>query len=151
MFNISDLYQEVIIDHNRNPRNFGKLEHPSQTAQGYSPLCGDKLNLYLKLNNGHIEDMCFDGSGCAISVASASLMTEALKKKPVKEAEHLFHIFHDLIIADGEPTPDQLTALGKLATLMGVKAYPMRVKCATLCWHALHSALQGKTSPVLID
>ncbi len=149
MLNVSDLYQEVIIDHNRNPRNFGKLNHPSQTAEGYSPLCGDKINLYLQLEDGRIQDVRFDGSGCAISVASASLMTDALKGKTIDEAKQLFHRFHDLIVTDKPPTPEEMEMLSKLVALVGVKEYPARVKCATLCWHTLHSALQGDTEVIL--
>ena len=143
MFDLKDLYQEVIIDHNRSPRNFGKLENPTQVAEGYNPLCGDKLNLYLTTKDDLITDVSFDGSGCAISVASASLMTDSLKGKTVREAEQLFENFHDLIMEEENPDTDQMQSLGKLAALAGVKEYPARVKCATLCWHTLHSALQG--------
>lgn len=145
MFDLQDLYQEVIIDHNRNPRNFGKLDDATQVAEGYNPLCGDKLNLYLKTEDDVITDISFDGSGCAISVASASLMTDSLKGKTIQEAEQLFENFHNLIIDENEPELDQIQSLGKLAALAGVKKYPARVKCATLCWHTLHSALQGDT------
>jgi nitrogen fixation protein NifU and related proteins len=146
MFDLKDLYQEVIIDHNRSPRNFGKLENPTQVAEGYNPLCGDKLNLYLTMEDDLITDVRFDGSGCAISVASASLMTDSLKGKTIEEAEQLFHNFHNLIMEEENPDPEQMQALGKLAALAGVKEYPARVKCATLCWHTLHSALQGDTA-----
>lgn len=142
MFDLKDLYQEVIIDHNRSPRNFGKLENPTQVAEGYNPLCGDKLNLYLTTEDDLITDVSFDGSGCAISVASASLMTDSLKGKTTKEAEQLFKNFHDLIMKEEPPDQKQMQSLGKLAALAGVKEYPARVKCATLCWHTLHSALQ---------
>lgn len=151
MFDLKDLYQEVIIDHNRHPRNFGKLENPTQMAEGYNPLCGDKLNLYLKTEDDVITDVSFDGSGCAISVASASLMTDSLKGKSIKEAEQLFQNFHDLIIVEENPDIDQMQALGKLAALAGVKAYPARVKCATLCWHTLHSALLGEDAPATTE
>ena len=143
MFDLKDLYQEVIIDHNRSPRNFGKLENPTQVAEGYNPLCGDKLNLYLTTKDGLITDVSFDGSGCAISVASASLMTDSLKGKTIEEAEQLFENFHDLIMKEEKPDQEQMQSLGKLVALAGVKEYPARVKCATLCWHTLHSALQG--------
>ncbi len=145
MFDLKDLYQEVIIDHNRSPRNFGKLENPTQVAEGYNPLCGDKLNLYLTTEDNLITDVSFDGSGCAISVASASLMTDSLKGKTIEEAEQLFESFHDLIMKEEKPDQEQMQSLGKLAALAGVKEYPARVKCATLCWHTLHSALQGVT------
>lgn len=145
MFDLKDLYQEVIIDHNRSPRNFGKLDNPTQVAEGYNPLCGDKLNLYLSTEDDLITDVSFDGSGCAISVASASLMTDSLKGKTVEEAEQLFQNFHNLIMEEESPDQEQMQSLGKLAALAGVKEYPSRVKCATLCWHTLHSALQGDT------
>ena len=143
MFDLKDLYQEVIIDHNRSPRNFGKLENPTQVAEGYNPLCGDKLNLYLKTEDDVITDVSFDGSGCAISVASASLMTDSLKGKTTEGAEQLFQNFHNLIMVEENPDTDEMQKLGKLAALAGVKEYPARVKCATLCWHTLHSAMQG--------
>lgn len=151
MFDLKDLYQEVIIDHNRSPRNFGKLEDATQVAEGYNPLCGDKLNLYLKTEDNVITDVSFDGSGCAISVASASLMTDTLKGKTIEQAEQLFQNFHNLIIEEEDPDLEQMQALGKLAALAGVKEYPARVKCATLCWHTLHSALQGETSPATTE
>ncbi len=145
MFDLKDLYQEVIIDHNRSPRNFGKLEDATQVAEGYNPLCGDKLNLYLKTEDDVITDVSFDGSGCAISVASASLMTDSLKGMTTEEAEQLFQNFHNLIMEEQNPDNDEMQKLGKLAALAGVKEYPARVKCATLCWHTLHSAMQGDT------
>lgn len=151
MFDLQDLYQEVIIDHNRSPRNFGKLDDATQVAEGYNPLCGDKLNLYLKTENDVITDVSFDGSGCAISVASASLMTDSLKGKTIEQAEQLFQDFHDLIIEEKEPGLEQMQTLGKLAALAGVKEYPARVKCATLCWHTLHSAMQGNTTPAMTE
>ena len=145
MFDIKDLYQEVIIDHNRSPRNFGKLEDATQVAEGYNPLCGDKLNLYLKTEDDVITDVSFDGSGCAISVASASLMTDSLKGMTIDQAEQLFQNFHNLIMEEQNPDNDEMQKLGKLAALAGVKEYPARVKCATLCWHTLHSAMLGDT------
>jgi nitrogen fixation NifU-like protein len=145
MFDLKDLYQEVIVDHNRSPRNFGKLPGANKTLEGFNPLCGDKLTLYLKTDGVDIEDISFDGSGCAISVASASLMTESMKGKTLEEAEKLFNVFHNLITTDEEP---DLEKLGKLAALAGVKAYPARVKCASLCWHTLHSVIEGGTTPV---
>ena len=145
MFDIKDLYQEVIVDHNRSPRNFGKLEDADKTLEGYNPLCGDKLTLYLKTDGEIINDIAFDGSGCAISVASASLMTDAMKGKSLKEAETLFNEFHNLITTDEDVDTEKL---GKLAALAGVKDYPARVKCASLCWHTLHSAIQGGDAPV---
>jgi len=145
MFDIKDLYQEVIVDHNRSPRNFGKLEDANRTLEGYNPLCGDKLTLYIKTDGDKINEIAFDGSGCAISVASASLMTDAMKGKTLQEAESLFNQFHSLITTDDDVDMDQL---GKLAALAGVKAYPARVKCASLCWHTMHSVIQGDDAPV---
>jgi len=121
IFDLKDLYQEVIIDHNRSPRNFGKLENPTRVAEGYNPLCGDKLNLYLTTEDDLITDVSFDGSGCAISVASASLMTDSLKGKTIEEAEQLFQNFHDLIMEEESPDQEQMQSLGKLAALAGVK------------------------------
>ncbi len=145
MFDIKDLYQEIIVDHNRSPRNFGKLDDADKTIEGFNPLCGDKLTLYLKIEGQKINDIAFDGSGCAISVASASLMTDAMKGKSLAEAETLFNEFHNLITTDDDFDTEHL---GKLAALAGVKAYPARVKCASLCWHTLHSAIQGDDTPV---
>ena len=139
MFDLKDLYQEVIIDHNRSPRNFGKLANADKTLEGFNPLCGDHLMLYLNLEDGRIADIRFDGSGCAISVASASLMTDAMKGKTVTEAEIIFENFHELMT--GDRTKVDYDKLGKLAAIAGVREYPTRVKCATLCWHTLHTAL----------
>ena len=146
MFDLKDLYQEVIIDHNRSPRNFGKLEDADHTLEGYNPLCGDRLTLYLKIKDNHISDISFDGSGCAISVASASLMTEAMKGKTIEEGTNIFNDFHELVTTDSQDI--DFNKLGKLAAIAGVKEYPTRVKCATLCWHTLHSLLAGHTTPV---
>ena len=143
---LKDLYQEIIVDHNRQPRNFGPMEDADRSLEGFNPLCGDRLTLYLKLDGDRIRDIHFDGTGCAISVASASLMTEALKGKTLADAEALFQDFHELLTVDN-PDPD-LDKLGKLAALAGVRDYPTRVKCATLCWHTLHSALEGDEKPV---
>lgn len=151
MFDLKDLYQEVIVDHNRSPRNFGKLEQPDRTAEGFNPLCGDKLNLYLKLDGNRISDVSFDGSGCAISVASASLMTDTLKGKTLEEAETVFDSFHNLLTEDKPLDDAEVDKLGKLAALLGVRAYPTRIKCATLCWHTLHSAIQGEETPVTTE
>ena len=146
MLDLKDLYQEIIVDHNRSPRNFGKLEDADRSMEGFNPLCGDRLTLYLKIKDGRIEDISFDGSGCAISVASASLMTEAMKGKSTSEAETIFNEFHQLVTSDANGM--DLEALGKLAALAGVRDYPTRVKCATLCWHTLHSALEGEDTVV---
>ncbi|MCW5589253.1 MAG: SUF system NifU family Fe-S cluster assembly protein [Legionellales bacterium] len=142
---LRELYQEVIIDHNRHPRNFGHLASCNHQAEGMNPLCGDKLNVYLLLENDRITDLSFEGKGCAISTASASIMTEVLKNKTKQEAERIFQQFHDLVMGKIPLTME----LGKLAVLAGVKDYPARVKCATLAWHTLHAALHD--SPELIS
>ncbi|MGQ0657786.1 MAG: Fe-S cluster assembly sulfur transfer protein SufU [Chromatiales bacterium] len=141
MMDLNDLYREVIVDHNRSPRNFRKLADATRRAEGYNPLCGDKLTLYVRTSDGVINDVAFEGSGCAISVASASLMTESLKGKTEAEAESLFEKFHALVTDAGDENDP---ALGKLTVLAGVKQYPSRIKCATLCWHAMHAALHGE-------
>ena len=148
MYDIKDLYQEVIVDHNRNPRNFGKLDNADKKLEGFNPLCGDRLMLYMNIKDDRINDIKFDGTGCAISVASASLMTDAMKGKTISEAQLLFDEFHELITNDNTIDIDKL---GKLAALAGVRAYPARVKCATLCWHTLNSALHGETAPVATE
>jgi nitrogen fixation NifU-like protein len=148
MFDLKDLYQEMIVDHNRNPRNFRKIQDADRVVEGFNPLCGDRLNLYLKLDKDQITDLSFDGSGCAISVASASLMTDELKGKKVKYAESVFNEFHNMITDSKTHDADEIGHLGKLAALLGVKDFPARVKCATLCWHTLHTALEGKEKTV---
>ncbi|MFC1536325.1 Fe-S cluster assembly sulfur transfer protein SufU [Pseudomonadota bacterium] len=142
MFDLGDLYQQVIIDHTKSPCNFGKLEPCSHDAEGFNPLCGDQLHVYLQINDDNIiEDVKFEGQGCSISTASASLMTQALKGKPVSEFERLFEAFHNMATADMSEEPDE-EALGKLAVLAGVKEFPARIKCATLCWHTLKAAIE---------
>jgi len=143
--NLRDLYQEVIIDHSRRPRNFGRLEQANHRAEGYNPLCGDKLTIYLKVDNGVICDAGFEGEGCAISTASASLMTETLKGKTEAEAYALFAGFHALVTGEAAPAA---TALGKLEMLGGVREFPARVKCATLAWHTLSAALHDQSGTV---
>jgi nitrogen fixation NifU-like protein len=145
MSDLRDLYQEVILDHNRSPRNFGTLEHANRVAEGHNPLCGDRVRIYLQVEEGRIRNIAFQGSGCAISTASASLMTDALKGKTVEEARELFHGFHDLVTTGGDGDPEQL---GKLAVFSGVREYPIRVKCATLAWHAVQAALDQQDHPV---
>jgi nitrogen fixation NifU-like protein len=147
MSELSDLYQEVILDHNRRPRNYGKLEGANRQAEGFNPICGDHLTLYLRLNGEVIDDLRFEGEGCAISKASASLMTDSLKGKTTAEAEALFERMHALLTGDAD-VEAQAAELGKLAVFSGVREYPARVKCASLSWHALHSALEGKETPV---
>jgi nitrogen fixation NifU-like protein len=144
MSGLRDLYQEVILDHNKRPRNFRVIEPCSHHADGYNPLCGDKVTVYLEIQDDVIKDVAFQGSGCAISTASASLMTEALKGKAVADVEDLFQDFHDVVTGTAEPSPK----LGKLAILSGVCDYPSRVKCATLAWHALRAALEHQNQPV---
>ena len=139
---LRDLYQEVVIDHSRQPRNFRKVEGATCTAEGFNPLCGDQLTLYVKLAGGVIEDIGFQGSGCAISKASASLMTAALKGKNQEEALALFRRVH-VLLTDGPSGGVKPDDVGKLAALSGVWEFPMRVKCATLAWHTLRSALEG--------
>jgi nitrogen fixation NifU-like protein len=144
---LRDLYQEVVIDHSRKPRNFRKPEGANRSAEGFNPLCGDEIKLYLKLSGDVIEDIGFEGDGCAISKASASLMTSALKKKTKAEAEALFERVHSMLSEgpSGKVDPEEL---GKLAVLSGVWEFPARVKCATLAWHTLRSALDGSSAPV---
>jgi nitrogen fixation NifU-like protein len=138
MSELSDLYQEVILDHNRRPRNFRQIDQASRRQEGYNPLCGDRLIVYVKLDGHRIADVSFEGTGCAISKASASLMTEALKGKTVEEARELFDRFHDMVTSPPEvAAPD----LGKLSVLSGVREYPTRIKCASLAWHTLKAAV----------
>jgi nitrogen fixation NifU-like protein len=137
---LNDLYRDVILDHNRRPRNFGSLDSADASVEGFNPLCGDRLTLRLKLNDDTISDIRFEGQGCAISTASASLMTEAVKGKSRGEALELFERVHQLLTDDAAPEPSEL---GKLAALSGVREYPARVKCASLCWHTLASALKA--------
>ncbi|HSI71700.1 MAG TPA: SUF system NifU family Fe-S cluster assembly protein [Fimbriimonas sp.] len=144
-FDLRELYQEVILDHNRRPRNKGRLEEPTGHAEGYNPLCGDMVSLTLLTENGRVKDIAFDGQGCAISTASASLMTEAVKGKTVEEAETLFREFQDMVTETGQATDHDL---GELEVFAGVREYPVRIKCAILPWHALHAALNGETSKV---
>jgi nitrogen fixation NifU-like protein len=146
MSDLRDLYQELILDHNKRPRNFKKLEDANRSAEGYNPLCGDKVKIYARLEDGRVKDVSFEGSGCAISKASASVMTESLKGKTVAEVEALFKRFRDLVTGKelGAPEAD----LGKLVVFSGVCEFPTRVKCATLAWHALAAALQGKDEAV---
>ena len=138
---LEELYREVILDHNRHPRNFRAMAAATRTVEGHNPLCGDVLRLYLKLDGDRIEDISFQGRGCAISVASASLLTERLKGCTVNEAEQLIGAVHDVLTSDQPATDAALP--GKLASLVGVRKYPMRIKCATLSWHTLKAAIRG--------
>jgi nitrogen fixation NifU-like protein len=147
MSDLGDLYQQTILDHNRNPRNFRRPEKANRTAEGHNPNCGDRIKVFVQLAGDTINDIGFqmpDGAGCAISKASASLMTTAVKGKPVAEAETLFQAFRDML--SGGPI-----APGKLAAFGGVRAFPARVKCANLAWHALHAALRNESDPVTTE
>ena len=143
MSDLRDLYQEVILDHNRAPRNFGTLANANRESEGHNPLCGDRVKIFLRVEGDRIDGIAFQGSGCAISTASASLMTEALKGRTVEEARRLFHGFHDLLTTGGDAED-----LGKLAVFAGVREYPIRIKCATLAWHAVQAALDQQDHPV---
>jgi nitrogen fixation NifU-like protein len=143
---LRELYQEVILDHNKSPRNFKKMENASHFGEGYNPLCGDKIDIYLKVEEGKIADVSFQGSGCAISKASASLMSSFMKGKSIEEAENLFDKFHDLIT--GKLNESESIDLGKLAVFAGVQEFPLRVKCASLAWHTLISALKEENNIV---
>jgi len=142
---LKDLYREVILDHNRSPRNFGRLDPADGSADGHNPLCGDQLHLSLRLQGTRLADLRFEGHGCAISVASASLMTEAVKGRSRAEVESLYQRMHALL--KGEPAAASAADLGKLAALAGVAEFPARVKCASLCWHTLHAALERADAP----
>lgn len=147
MSELRDLYQEIILDHGRKPRNLRALPEPARSAKGFNPLCGDQCTVYVDVANDFVRDVSFEGAGCAISTASASIMTEVLKGKTTAEAERLFERFHALVTGrsrDGEP-------LGKLEVFAGVAEFPARVKCASLAWHTLHAALQGEAEPVTTE
>jgi nitrogen fixation protein NifU and related proteins len=147
---LRELYQQVILDHNKSPRNFRKMENATQHAEGYNPLCGDHIDIYLLIEDGVVKDVSFKGEGCAISKASASLMTAILKGKTKEEAEKLFEKFHDLVTGKlGEnPNTDEL---GKLAVFAGVQEFPVRVKCASLAWHTMMNALHNKEEKVTTE
>jgi nitrogen fixation NifU-like protein len=147
MSELNDLYQEVILDHSKNPRNNRKPETFSKTADGYNPLCGDRLTVYLTVKEGVIEDAAFEGSGCAISTASASMMTESVRGKTVEQAEALFEKFHTLLTESDEPA----SGLGKLVIFSGVRNFPVRVKCATLAWHTVKAALESRSEMVTTE
>jgi len=148
MSDLRDLYQEVILDHNKRPRNFRAIDVPTHFAEGYNPLCGDRLKLYVKVDGDVITDLAFLGSGCAISKASASLMTDALRGRTVAEAQALFERFHHVVTTP----PDQpVEDLGKLSALAGVREFPVRVKCASLAWHTLEAALLAKKELVTTE
>lgn len=148
MSELMDLYQEVILDHNKKPRNHGSLADPDRYAEGNNPLCGDELKIFLKMTGDRVDDIRFEGSGCAISTASASLMTETIRGKTVAEIEELFSGFHELLTGDPSVTAQAGAELGKLAVFSGVREFPVRVKCATLAWHTLQAALEGAAATV---
>ena len=148
MADLRGLYQEVILDHSKKPRNYRVLENADHHAEGYNPLCGDRVTVYLKIENGRISDVSFQGSGCAISTSSASLLTETLKGKTLDEADALFEKFHALVTGETNGNRPEDPSLGKLAVFSGVAEFPVRVKCATLAWHTLRSALKGEEKPV---
>ena len=141
---VSELYQELILDHSKRPRNFHQMEDATNQVEGYNPLCGDKLKLFVKLEGGIVKDISFIGSGCAISTASASLMTESVKGKSLEQVAQMMERFHNLLTTDKPPAAN----LGKLAVFSGVREFPVRVKCATLAWHTLKSVLTGASEVV---
>jgi nitrogen fixation NifU-like protein len=143
MSELRELYQTTILDHNRRPRNFRVPSDANREADGYNPLCGDKVHVYLRVEDGVVRDAAFQGAGCAISTASASLMTEAVRGRPVEEAFRLFDAFHELVTGDPTREPE-LDGLGKLAVFAGVREFPVRVKCASLPWHTLRAAIERR-------
>ena len=147
MAELRDLYQEVILEHSKAPRNFKKLSNANHRAEGFNPLCGDRFTVYLDVDGDTVRDIAFEGSGCAISKASASMMTQTLKGKTLAEAERLFSDFHKFVTTQ-DHTESDAAALGKLAVFSGVAEFPARVKCATLAWHTLQAALEDKQDPV---
>jgi len=148
MSDLSELYQEVILDHNRSPRNFRRLEGASHHAEGYNPLCGDRVTVFVRIEGDRIADVTFEGSGCAISKASASLMTDRIKGTTVAEARSLFDRFHKMVTT---PSDEPVEELGKLSALAGVREFPVRVKCASLAWHTLRAALAGRGAAVTTE
>jgi nitrogen fixation NifU-like protein len=150
MSDLSQLYQEVILDHNKSPRNFRKCDTCNHQSEGYNPLCGDHLWIYIDLENDRIKDISFQGNGCAISKSSASLMTSILKGKTKKEAEELFNVFHQVVTSKIGDEID-LSGLGKLAVFSGVRDYPARVKCASLAWHTMLNALKEKENLITTE
>lgn len=148
--NLRELYQQVILDHNRNPRNYKALPHATRKVEGYNPLCGDHYTIYVELDGDTIKDIGFTGNGCAISKASASVMSSTVKGKNSAEAEQLFDTFHKLVTGEGNSGLDE-AELGRLAAFSGVSEFPARVKCATLAWHSLHTALESEDDVVTTE
>jgi nitrogen fixation protein NifU and related proteins len=149
MSDLRELYQEVILDHHKRPRNFGTLSDANRHAEGHNPLCGDRLTVYLDVEDGIIKGASFEGAGCAISRASASLMTDAVKGRPVEEAERMFQEFHKMVTSGVEREVEE--SLGKLAVFCGVREFPSRVKCASLAWHTMHAALERQKDEATIS
>lgn len=150
MDELHELYQEVILDHSKHPRNYRKMEGAGHSSEGYNPLCGDQITVYVRIENDIITDISFEGSGCAISKASASIMTSALKGKTRAEAEELFERFHHMVTASMEEDIDT-AELGKLAVFDGVREFPVRVKCASLAWHTMHAAIEDEDKTVTTE
>jgi nitrogen fixation NifU-like protein len=150
MDDLRDLYQEMLLDHHKHPRNYRKLENANRQSEGFNPLCGDKVNVYLILRDDVIEDIAFESAACAICTASTSIMTEVIKGKTLDEVEQLFGRFHDLVTADPEAETDTDT-LGKLAIFAGVREYPIRIKCATLPWHTMQAAIKKSDDPATTE
>ncbi len=149
MADLRDMYQEMILEHAKSPRNFRALESPSYKAEGYNPLCGDRCSVFIDTKDGLISDISFEGSGCAISRASASMMTQSLKGKTLQQAEEMFRSFHDMVT--GQSSDGAGSDIGKLKVFAGVSEFPARVKCATLAWHTLQAALHGDSAPVTTE
>ena len=149
MSDLSELYQEILLEHNSKPRNFRKLDQPTQTAEGYNPLCGDRITLYLSLEDNLISDVSFQGSGCAISRASASMLTQSIKGQTVARAQEIFEAFHHMLTEPGAEL--DYDVLGDLETLSGVDAFPTRIKCAVLAWHTMQAALDGQGEAVTTE
>lgn len=149
MSDLRELYQQLILDHNKNPRNFHTIDGAHFIAEGNNPLCGDKITLYLNVKDEHITEIAFQGSGCAISKASASLMTETLQGKSIEEAEVIFQDFQKMVT--DKTSDSNFEDMGKLAVFSGIRDYPTRVKCATLAWHAVHAALHNQTDPITTE
>lgn len=144
---LREIYQQVILDHNKSPQNFRVIENPTNYSEGFNPLCGDHIHIYMNVIDGKVEDISFQGNGCAISKSSASIMTTIIKGKSKEEAEKFFQKFHDMVTGV-ETTPEEEESLGKLLVFQGVREFPARVKCASLAWHTMHSAIEGKETTI---
>ena len=151
MNDMRELYQSVILDHSKEPRNFGRPETVSHRSRGDNPLCGDKIEIFLDIADGTVRDITFEGAGCAISTASASIMTQAVKGKSVEEVRRMFEGFHEMVTGDPSTVAEVAPDLGKLAVFSGVREYPVRVKCATLAWHTLNAALAAQTEEPVVS